>query len=141
MTARRTLCPDCNGPKDEGRGHKWCQSCRNIRRLNRAHRARGHRGRELRRRYGISIAEYDMQSDAQGNRCAICQADPIARPGRILHFSVDHDHANGEFRGLLCQRCNMALHFLENTEWRDAAEAYLSRPPVRDCGPLLADTA
>lgn len=91
-------------------------------------------------RYGITIEEYDFLAAAQEAVCAICKQDPPLG-NRILKLAVDHDHDTGEIRGLLCQRCNMALHFLENTAWRTAAEAYLADPPAGRCAPLLTEAA
>jgi hypothetical protein len=59
--------------------------------------------------------------EAQGGVCAICgEARPEAR---TLH--VDHDHATGAIRGLLCFRCNNALgDFREEYElFRRAADS------------------
>jgi hypothetical protein len=43
---------------------------------------------------------------AQGGGCAICHR---RSNGRAL--DVDHDHANGAIRGLLCVNCNMILGY------------------------------
>lgn len=47
---------------------------------------------------------------AQGGHCALCPATE-SRPGFAL--SVDHDHASGHVRGLLCAPCNKILGFVE----------------------------
>jgi hypothetical protein len=58
----------------------------------------------LRRTFGITQADYDDLLARQGGGCAICGK----RPGKVsLH--VDHHHATGEVRGLLCVGCNNAL--------------------------------
>jgi len=58
----------------------------------------------LRRTFGITQSDYDAILEMQRGGCAICGK----RPGKIsLH--VDHDHATGEVRGLLCVGCNNAL--------------------------------
>ena len=64
----------------------------------------------LRRKYGITLEEYDALLAKQGGVCAICGRAP--RDDISLH--VDHDHATGKVRGLLCFRCNNAVGDLED---------------------------
>lgn len=79
----------------------------------------------LRRKYGITLAEYDAMLEAQGGTCALCDSPPTE--GISLH--VDHDHATGEIRGLLCFLCNNALGDFDDDPARmRAAVAYLDRP-------------
>jgi hypothetical protein len=60
----------------------------------------------LRRNYGIGIGDYDSMYESQGGKCKICFLDkPYGRGG----FHVDHCHASGVIRGLLCAKCNMML--------------------------------
>ena len=77
--------------------------------------------------YGIDHAEYDRMNDSQGGLCAICHQPPRGGgPRKILHLCVDHDHATGKVRGLLCYHCNRALGCLkEDPSLFDAAKAYL----------------
>jgi hypothetical protein len=53
------------------------------------------------RRYGLTKEDVDGLRAAQGDRCAIC-GDPGPQ-------HLDHDHASGRIRRLLCQRCNHGL--------------------------------
>ncbi len=78
----------------------------------------------LKRKYGMTLTDYDRMFGAQGGVCAICGE---ARPeDRTLH--VDHDHATGVIRGLLCFRCNNALgDFREEYELFRRAADYLDR--------------
>ena len=78
----------------------------------------------LKRKYGLTLADYDRMFEAQGGVCAICGE---ARPEeRTLH--VDHDHATGVIRGLLCFRCNQAIGSLqEDYDIFQAAADYLDR--------------
>jgi hypothetical protein len=56
----------------------------------------------LKRKFGMTLDDYERMLKAQGGVCAICGE---ARPEeRTLH--VDHDHETGAIRGLLCFRCN-----------------------------------
>ena len=57
-------------------------------------------------RYGITAEEYKRRLAEQESRCAICRTDD---PSPRERFSVDHDHATGAVRGLLCWNCNIAL--------------------------------
>lgn len=78
----------------------------------------------LKRKYGMTLADYKRMFEAQGGVCAICGE---ARPEeRTLH--VDHDHATRVIRGLLCFRCNQAIGSLqEDHEIFQAAADYLDR--------------
>ena len=79
------------------------------------------RDKLLRRKYGITQAEYDTMLAAQGGACAICGS---IEPKRIL--AVDHHHGTGAVRGLLCDSCNNGLgRFRDNPEVLARAIAYL----------------
>ena len=72
--------------------------------------------------YGLTGHELVHLRREQDGKCAICRAEP--EPGRRL--AVDHDHATGAVRGLLCRRCNMALgSFGDDVDLLIAAAAYL----------------
>lgn len=61
------------------------------------------------RKYGTSEAEYQQMFERQMGLCLICQ-----KPENNIKLAVDHDHATGEVRGLLCKRCNMAIGLLDD---------------------------
>lgn len=61
----------------------------------------------LRKSYGIGLAEYEAMLVFQGGRCGVCRATSADSVNRHLH--VDHDHETGAIRGLLCSHCNRAL--------------------------------
>jgi len=64
----------------------------------------------LKEAYGITIQDYDRILASQGGKCAICRGGTSKR-----HFAVDHNHKNGQIRGLLCARCNTGLaRFMDN---------------------------
>ncbi len=64
----------------------------------------------LKEAYGITIHDYDRILASQGGVCAICKGGTSKR-----HFAVDHNHKNGQIRGLLCARCNTGLaRFMDN---------------------------
>lgn len=62
---------------------------------------------------------------AQDHACAICEA-PTWEHQKRLH--VDHDHATGAVRGLLCSTCNLALGgFKDSPQLLESALRYLQR--------------
>ena len=131
-------------------GHKWCARCRQElptgafgkNRSSRdgrttyclpchaaagretRDRAGGSRNYHLKRRYGITAAEYDAMVEAQGGLCVLCRERPPEH--------VDHDHMTGTIRGVLCSCCNQglgnfrdsiatmraAIDYLETTTWQ-----------------------
>jgi predicted nucleic acid-binding Zn ribbon protein len=70
-----------------------------------------HNFASARRAYGIGKIEYDEMLTNQGGVCAICK-----RPPADTRLCIDHDHATGHVRGLLCSRCNGMLGWLEQYE-------------------------
>ena len=85
------------------------------------------RAAALKRNYGMTVSDYATLFEAQKGRCAICQEPKTKR----LH--VDHDHATGEVRGLLCFRCNYGMRwFQHNVSALIAAGVYLHTPPSRN---------
>ena len=64
----------------------------------------------FRKKYNITIDQRDAQFEKQGRRCAICKT---ADCDSSRDWHTDHNHQNGEFRGILCWRCNSALGFVK----------------------------
>ena len=86
----------------------------------------GRRAR-LKKKYDITLVDYDRMFEKQNGVCAIC-SNPETRKGNggnIKPLGVDHDHASGKIRGLLCQICNTRLGHLENLEFITKARLYL----------------
>ena len=78
--------------------------------------------RQLRKDYGITLEEWQAKLAAQGGLCAVCK-QPMTEK-----INVDHDHATGEVRDLLCSGCNGGLGlFRDEPALLIAAEAYLRR--------------
>lgn len=82
-------------------------------------RRRGFKQDVLVGKYGITTEDRARMLDVQGGNCAICE-DPMDRP------NIDHCHASGKVRGLLCRHCNLGLgHFKDNADRLYRAAAYL----------------
>lgn len=78
--------------------------------------------RQMKHKYGLSLEEYKAMLTEQGGVCKICK-----RPDELRsHLSVDHCHATGKIRGLLCDRCNTSLgKFRDDPELLRKAADYL----------------
>lgn len=61
----------------------------------------------LKKCYGLTVEQYHAMKTKQGGGCAICGSTTPGGKDNKLH--VDHDHKTGKVRGLLCNRCNIAL--------------------------------
>ena len=87
------------------------------------------KGGHLKRRYGISRAEYDALLERQGGVCAICR-----KPSKET-LCVDHCHVTGRIRGLLCRKCNFGLGCLADDQATlIAALAYLAHGAADGAG-------
>lgn len=87
----------------------------------------------LRRKYSMTVQEYNEMLSAQGGVCKICglKCDRKYKDERRKTFPlcVDHDHKTGKVRGLLCNKCNVGLAlFKENKMNLAKAISYLGEP-------------
>lgn len=82
--------------------------------------------RSLRWRFGLSPEDYEKMRADQKDLCSICgQPDPRQR------LAVDHDHATGKIRALLCESCNQALGKMKDSPaLLRAAADYIERHAV-----------
>jgi len=89
---------------------------RQRQRVIRIQKAKGRRLKKLRARdkhyqkkYGITLQLYDKLLQLQNYRCMVCET--MHEESYRKRLSVDHCHATGQVRGLLCRNCNLALGF------------------------------
>jgi hypothetical protein len=151
---RKRKCPKCGETKEASSfGHSdtistWCLTCRSeCARKWRANNPEEARTREASRRndpkqksrikeygrlyrlfvkYGITVADYDDLFDRQKGLCAICKEPPSPTNTRSGVLHVDHCHASGKIRGLLCFPCNTMLGSARDSVIRlKAAIAYI----------------
>lgn len=55
------------------------------------------------KKYGITGEEFRLIVKKQNGKCPICKRKDNK------NLSIDHDHFTGKLRGVICNRCNMAL--------------------------------
>jgi hypothetical protein len=99
--------------------HSYCKECNNARsRESRDRLHGGSRHYHLKHRYGIGADDFDRLVEEQDGVCAICR--------RAAPQHVDHSHATGAVRGILCFNCNGGLgQFRDSVEALCAAATYL----------------
>ena len=112
------VCETCGGDIDYGArpDRKFCSlPCQRI----------SERGR----RYGLASAEaYELLSDSAS--CMICHRQDVE-----LH--IDHNHATGEVRGVLCTQHNVGLGMMgESIEYLQSAIKYLEKQGTYGVGRL-----
>lgn len=128
-------CPKC-GASDWGSRNR-CKPCRaregreawsadlrgkhrDWRRLWRAANPDAERAASRRHRYGLTAEAFDDLVRKQNGKCRICE--------RAAPDCVDHCHATGRVRGVLCLTCNAGLgHFRDDPRLLRAAAEYLAR--------------
>ncbi len=85
----------------------------------------GYKERRLKgqvKRYGVTKERFEAMFVAQGGLCLICHETNISN----RRLGVDHCHATGKVRGLLCGRCNTAIGQLrDRPDLARAAAIYL----------------
>lgn len=140
MSARSKPCKDCKAewerrgiePPKYPRpapypGPRCCSHNRQAKRLAKA----GAHEKRVQNVYGLKPGQYWEMYKHQGGKCAICQR----ATGQTRMLSVDHSHATGLARGLLCRPCNdMIGHGRDAPEFFIRAARYLNMPPARQLG-------
>lgn len=136
----KIVCSKCRAPREKkefgkdsttARGiSSWCKPCKKLwRTQHRKDNPEKYKMQDfkndLKRHYGITVEVYNQMFDKQNGRCACCsRSSEEFRKG--LH--VDHDHATGQVRGLLCTQCNPGIgYFEESVERLEMAIKYLNK--------------
>lgn len=105
-------CSKCFQTKELGLFHKdgafkdgrraCCKSCDNARRVG----SLSVKNYDLKRLYGITLADYELMKSTHNSCCAICG---LSEDTLGYSLCVDHNHASKEVRGLLCKPCNLVV--------------------------------
>lgn len=93
----------------------------------------------LKRRYGMTLDDYETMLASQNGVCAICKKPEThqSRGSEVQPLSVDHSHTTKRVRGLICDSCNKgiqafrddpeliqrAIEFLENDQTMPTMQA------------------
>lgn len=115
-------CAVCGPIEARWRGHREQWVCRTP--LRESDRRRQGRAKPSVRwaALGVRLQDFAGLRDLQGGRCAICQV--VLGTGRQVH--LDHDHATGQVRALLCRDCNVGLGCMhDDPETLRAAASYI----------------
>jgi hypothetical protein len=89
------------------------------------------KGREYKRdpeqaratKYGISTLDLELMYKRQNSQCALCGITENETGKKLV---IDHCHAEGHVRALLCNPCNLGLgHFKDNPETLEKALKYV----------------
>ena len=78
------------------------------------------RNATLNKLYGIRIPDYESILAKQKGLCGLCGRPFDAK----LKAYIDHDHKNGHVRGLLCNKCNSGMSFVDNVVWNKKAQKW-----------------
>jgi hypothetical protein len=80
------------------------------------------RERGLKKKYGLSLADWDEMFESQSGKCLICETDNPPR------WATDHCHRTNAVRGILCSRCNTLLGMVDDDiGYLQSAIRYLER--------------
>lgn len=105
---------------------KYRKECKEWKKTN----SDKYRDYRLKKAFGISTEEYNKKLKTQKNGCAICKKSCAS--GNNL--AVDHCHASGVIRGLLCSKCNLGLGlFKDDVILLATAKKYLVKHQKLPC--------
>ena len=127
------LQPRCRPCKmvDNRISHEKHREVRNaFRRANPQKYKRGKLEWHWKKKLGVdmTLERYAEMKAAQNDLCAICgRPENVSRSGKVISLAVDHCHANGQVRELLCLSCNVTLGKLEREDMLLRVLRYLGR--------------
>lgn len=89
------------------------------------------RAANYRKKYGITIEQYEQMFRSQDGACAICEK--IWTGGKRL--GVDHNHTTGRVRKLLCDGCNIFVGFYEKhtSKWPKIISYVEKHKIIQEC--------
>jgi hypothetical protein len=107
VEAATAECAVCGPTRIRVRRNGKSHECITVRRRNRGAGGGASPPQRRFRNYGLTEEDYQALLDRSGGLCEICR-DPLDSP------NVDHCHATGRVRGLLCRACNTGIGHLKD---------------------------
>lgn len=129
MSDTRT-CNRCGIEKSEQgfpEGRNWCRDC--VKKYAEEYRKNADNRRKALdrhklRKFSLTRADVEKMLERQDGKCEICRKPIASIDGRGTH--IDHCHATGKVRGILCRNCNVGIgYFNDNIESLRNAIEYL----------------
>lgn len=136
VESRPRVCRGCSKTKSPDKFNtKWsrylCIECyykmgNNWSRENPERASVHKRNHHLEKTFKMTQIDFERMLESQGGVCAICSLELRDKRGFSPH--IDHDHATGLVRGVLCLQCNSGLGlFGDNVEVMKLAIKYLEK--------------
>lgn len=108
----------------ECRHLQWQEQGKKTRKSKPIEEKRAIHRRAVIRSYGMDVADFETMLKNQDYKCEICGSSNWGKPNPC----IDHDHSTGLVRGLLCNRCNRTLGFVEDSvELLESMKKYLKK--------------
>lgn len=86
------------------------------------------RAQNIKHKFGLTLEQVEVLRVEQGNCCKICgiEFSDASRRNNPTTMVIDHCHATGRIRGLLCLKCNSGIgQFNDSASLLLAAVNYL----------------
>lgn len=66
-------------------------------------------------RYGLNKNDMIALHESQDCKCKLCGKETLLFTRRLNNSAhIDHDHATGKVRSILCHPCNASIGYIEN---------------------------
>ena len=124
-------------PKAKHGVSAWCKPCKaSVKREKyKGFDARKVYAAKIKSRYGLSFEDATRMLQGQDHTCAnpTCSEklsfnfESYNKGGKSGKAHIDHDHATGKVRGILCNACNISLGHLENAKRVSGLLQYLDK--------------
>ena len=126
---RKATMPASTLKKERDRSRQWALDHPDITRMYK-------RRTKLTTKYGITEEFWHAYHSERQGCCDICHRQCTAGPTHPLlqkcSLEVDHCHRTGDFRGLLCRKCNTAIGLLaDDPGLLETAARYLRRHGIK----------